>query len=69
MNSINAEIRDLEAHIAAEGDAELNNLKAALEKEQASVGSKKEESKVWLNLLEVVSVSCLCCSSFVSWSF
>eukprot|EP00804_Cyclotella_cryptica_P027784 CCRYP_009209-RB/>CCRYP_009209-RB protein AED:0.12 eAED:0.11 QI:270/0.73/0.68/1/0.8/0.68/16/153/1414 len=39
--SINAEIRELETHIEAEGDAELNNLKTALEKEEATAGSKK----------------------------
>lgn len=54
--SINAEIRELESHIEAEGDAELKNLKTALEKEEATAGSKKEQSKVLLNLLEVVRI-------------
>lgn len=52
---MNKEIRELESHIDAEGDTELNNLKAALEKEEAVVGSKKEESKTLLTLLDVVN--------------
>lgn len=52
---MNKEIRDIESHIVAEGDAELNNLKAALEKEEGVVSSKKEESKTLLKLLDVVN--------------
>jgi uncharacterized protein YifE (UPF0438 family) len=53
--SINKEIRELESHIAAEGDAELKNLQAALEKEEANVKFKKEESKSFLKILDVVN--------------
>jgi uncharacterized membrane protein YfhO len=54
---MNKEIRDIEAHIESEGgdSNELSNLKAALQKEEASVVSKKEESKVLLKLLDVVN--------------
>lgn len=54
-HSMNKEIRELESHIEAEGDTELNNLKAALEKEEAVVKSKKEESKSFLKILDVVN--------------
>ena len=54
-NSINKEIRDLESHIEAEGDAELKNLREALAKEQSTVVTKKEESKNLLKLLDVVN--------------
>ena len=54
-NSMNKEIRELESHIDAEGDTDLNNLKANLEKEQSIVASKKEESKTLLKLLDVVN--------------
>ena len=52
---MNKEIRELESLIEAEGDTELNNLKAALEKEEAAVKSKKDDSKDFLKLLDVVN--------------
>lgn len=57
QKSMNKEIRDIEAHIESEGgeSTELSNLKAALQKEEVSVVSKKEESKVLLKLLDVVN--------------
>lgn len=53
--SLNKEIGELEAHIQAEGDTELNNLKSALTKEEATVRTMKEEAKLLLKLLDAAN--------------
>eukprot|EP00956_Cyclotella_meneghiniana_P004983 scaffold6162_cov123-Cyclotella_meneghiniana.AAC.1 len=55
FTNINKEIRELESHIEAEGDAELKNLQEALEREQSKVVIKKEETQNLRKLLDVVN--------------